>query len=91
MLIESHGKIWGRAGQLLEDQTTRQQRERRFERRCLFMFSIKVMLHGTIRNDDFYRNTALQCWNNVVTIQNNVAMLCCAKSRRCKSLRVTSP
>ena len=28
--------------------------------------SIKVMLHGTIRNDDFCRNTALQCWNNLV-------------------------
>ena len=25
------------------------------------------MLHGTIRNDDFWHNTALQCWNNVVT------------------------
>ena len=30
------------------------------------------MLHGTIRNDDFRGNTALQCWNNVVTIRNNV-------------------
>jgi len=30
---------------------------------------VKVTLHGTIRNDDFYRNTALQCWNNVVPIQ----------------------
>ena len=30
------------------------------------------MLHaGTIRNDDFLRNTALQCWNNVATIRNN--------------------
>ena len=26
-------------------------------------FSVKVMLHGTIRNDDFLCNTALQCWN----------------------------
>ena len=33
------------------------------------------MLHGTIRNDDFQRNTALQCWNNVVTIRNNVATM----------------
>ena len=43
------------------------------------------MLHGTIRNDDFLRNTALQCWNSVVTIGNNVATVlqrCCAKSRR---------
>ena len=49
------------------------------------------MLHGTIRNDDFQRNTALQCWNNVATIQNNVEMLCCAKNRSCESSRVTSP
>ena len=37
--------------------------------------SVKVMLHGTIRNDDFKRNTALQCWSNVVTIRNNVATM----------------
>ena len=49
------------------------------------------MIHGTIRGDDFWRNTALQCCNNVVTIRNNVATLCCAKSRRCESSRVTSP
>ena len=36
---------------------------------------IKVMLHGTIRNDDFKHNTTLQCWNNVVTIWNNVATM----------------
>ena len=41
--------------------------------------SRKVLLHGTIRNDDFLRNTASQYWNNVVSIQNNVATLCCAK------------
>ena len=47
------------------------------------------MLHGTIRNDDFQRNTALQCWNNVVTIRNNVVTLCWAKNRRCElSLKV---
>ena len=28
----------------------------------------KGMLHETIRNNDFQRNTALQCWNNVATI-----------------------
>ena len=33
------------------------------------------MLHGTICNDDFQRNTELQSWNNVVTIQNNVAKM----------------
>ena len=53
--------------------------------------TLKVILHGTIRNDDFYRNTELQCWNNVVTIRNNAATLCCAKNRLCKSSRVTSP
>ena len=30
--------------------------------------NLKVMLHGTIRNDDFEHNTALQCLNNAVTI-----------------------
>ena len=36
----------------------------------------KVMLHGKIRNDYSQGNTALQCWNNVVTIRNNdTAML----------------
>ena len=35
----------------------------------------KVMLNGTIRNDDFWRNTSLQCWSNVVTIRNNVATM----------------
>ena len=33
------------------------------------------MLHETIRNDDLKRNTALQCWNNVGTIRNNVATM----------------
>ena len=30
------------------------------------------MLHGTIRNDDFQRNTGFTCWNNVAPIRNNV-------------------
>ena len=51
----------------------------------------KVTLHRMICNDNLYRNTALQRWNHVGTIQNNVATLCCAKSRRCKSSCVTSP
>ena len=50
-----------------------------------------MMLHGRIRNDDFQRNTALQCWNNVVTIRNNVARLCWAKKCRYESSPVTSP
>ena len=49
------------------------------------------MLYETIRNDDFERNTALQYWNNVVTIRNNVVVLFGAKNRRCESSRVTSP
>ena len=36
---------------------------------------LKVMLHRTIGNDDFSCNTALQCWNNVGTIRNNVATM----------------
>ena len=54
------------------------------------------MLHGTSRNENFERNTSLQCSNNAVTIRNNVATmyvatLCCAKNRLCESSRVTSP
>ena len=53
--------------------------------------TVKVMLYETIR-----RNTALQCWNNVVTIWNNIATMlqrrvtACAKNHCCKSSRVTS-
>ena len=46
--------------------------------------SLKVMLPGTIRNDDFQRNPALQCWNNIVTIQNNVATML----QRCVALKI---
>ena len=53
---------------------------------------VKVMLHRTIRNDDFLHNSALQCSNNIiVTIRNNVATLRFAKNRPCDSSRVTSP
>ena len=54
--------------------------------------TVKVMLYETIR-----RNTALQCWNKVATIRNNIATMlqrrvtACAKNRRCESSRVTSP
>ena len=41
-------------------------------------------LHGTIRNDDFHGNTALQCWNNVVNIRNNVATML----QRCVALKI---
>ena len=50
---------------------------------CFFSF-IKVMLHKTIRNDDFKRNTALLCWNNVVPIRNNVATML----QRCVALKI---
>ena len=52
---------------------------------------LKAMLQGTIRNDDFKRNTVLQCCNHSKQCRNNVATLCCAKNRRCESSRVTSP
>ena len=29
-------------------------------------------------------------WNNVITIRNNAATLCCANNRRCESSRTTS-
>ena len=41
-------------------------------------------MRGAIRNDDFYRNTALQCWNNVGTIQDNVAPML----QRCVPLKI---
>ena len=31
--------------------------------------------HRTICNDDFQRNAAFQCLNNIVSIQNNVATM----------------
>ena len=37
--------------------------------------SLKVMLNGTIRNDDFLCNTAMQYWNNVANIRNNVTTM----------------
>ena len=36
---------------------------------------LKVILLETISNEDFQCNTSLQCWNNVVTIGNNVATI----------------
>ena len=43
-----------------------------------------MVLHGTIRNDDFLRSTARQCWNNVKTIRNNVATML----QRCVALKM---
>ena len=45
---------------------------------------VKVMLHGGIRNVDFWRNTTLQNWNNVATIRNNVATM----MQRCVVLKI---
>ena len=45
-----------------------------------------MILHGTIRNDDFWRNTTLQCWNNVETIRNNVAIML----QRCVALKIVA-
>ena len=60
-----------------------------------FAPGLNVILHGTIRNDDFKRNTGFQCWYNVAATRNNVARnvatLYYAKNRRCKLSRVTSP
>ena len=53
-----------------------------------FASGLNVILHGTIRNDDFQRNTGFQCWYNVA---RNVATLYYAKNRRCELSRVTSP
>ena len=54
---------------------------------CYFA-SLKVMLHETIRSDDFQRNTAFhwleQCGNHLKQCRNNVATVYCAKNRRCE-------
>ena len=47
---------------------------------------LKVMSHGTIRNDDFKRNAALQCWNNVVTVRNNIVTML----QSCVALKIVS-
>ena len=52
---------------------------------------IKVMFHGTIRIDNFQRNTLSQCCNHSKQYRNNVATLCCAKNRVYESRsRITS-
>ena len=53
------------------------------------------MLHETILKDDFIAQhsvaTLLQCCFELLQHCSNIATLCCAKNRRCKSSRVTSP
>ena len=54
-----------------------------------------LMLHEATRIDDFLRKTALQhcCDIGFKWLQHcsNIATLCCAKTPRCESSRVTSP
>ena len=56
---------------------------------------LKVMLHGTIRNDYsvVQHSVAMleQCCTYSKQCHNHVATLCCAKNRPCESPRVTSP
>ena len=57
--------------------------------------SLKIILNGTISNDDFQRNTALQSWNKVACNQNNVSIMLqryvVLKIVVANRLRVTSP
>ena len=48
---------------------------------------LKVMLHGTIRNDDFQSNAALQHCCDIVSNGCNIVPLCYAQNRRCESSR----
>ena len=60
-----------------------------------FQNALKVMLHETIRNNNFWCKTALQYWYVIVLKSYNIVptmieTICCAKSRRCESYPVTS-
>ena len=48
------------------------------------VYRLKGDVTRTIRKDDFQRNTALQCWNNVASTQNNVATML----QRCVVLKI---
>ena len=56
---------------------------------------LKVMLHVTKSQRLFLAQDSVamleQCCNHSKQCRNNVATLCCAKTRRCESSRVTSP
>ena len=64
----------------------------------VFRFS-KASFKGDVTEDDSQRRFLAQhsaamleqCCNHSKQCRNNVAKLCCAKSRRCESSRVTSP
>ena len=51
---------------------------------------LKAMLHETSRNDDFWRNTALQHCFECLQHCLSFATLSCLKNSRCESSRVTS-
>ena len=55
---------------------------------------LKVMLHETIRSDDFLRNTVLPHCCDIVSDSYNIVStlqrLCCANIRRCESSHATS-
>ena len=48
------------------------------------VYRLKGNVTRTIRRDYFQRNTALQCWNNVASTQNNVATML----QRCVMLKI---
>ena len=55
-----------------------------------YVLVLKVTLHGTIGNYDFYCNSVVmleQCSNHSKQYRSNIETLCCAKNRR----DVTSP
>ena len=52
---------------------------------------VKVMLHETSRNNNFYCNSELRHCFEWFQHCSSIARLCCAKNRRCKSFRVKSP
>ena len=58
-----------------------------------FSFKVDVTRDDSQRRRLAQHSVAMfeQCRNNSKQHPNNVATLCCAKTRRCKSSRVTSP
>ena len=73
-LISTHGKFYrefrGKQGEITETGSYKE--------------TFKVMLHDTIRNDDFQRNTALQHCCDIVSNGYNVVPAlqhCCTKNR----------
>ena len=66
-----------------------------YARRSRFAWTLYRKESGSfdVTRDDSERrfleqHSVFHCWNNIVTIRNNVATLCCAKNRCCESSRV---